>query len=287
MVGTMVFIRLAKVAMIGSLAAYAFIVAYDNVVDYGSNYEFVRHVLSMDTTFPGNALMHRAITNESVWRVAYALIIAMEGLTALLLALGAAMLLGRLRSPAKVFNRSKVWAVAGLTVGFALWFLGFMVIAGEYFAMWQSKEWNGQEAAFRITTVILAVLIFVSLPATATVPIVFATGLDPVMDGLVASLNRPGGNATGVSLFTTELGPKRLALLRELQPKPGTIAFVVDPNNGTTPFQVKEMQTAAQSSLRLALRIKSINCLRLLRNATSSRFSLARHSTFKSSRIEL
>ena len=164
MVGTMVFIRLAKVAMIGSLAAYAFIVAYDNVVDYGSNYEFVRHVLSMDTTFPDNALMHRAITNESVWRVAYALIIAMEGLTALLLALGAAMLLGRLRSPAKVFNRSKVWAVAGLTVGFALWFLGFMVIAGEYFAMWQSKEWNGQEAAFRITTVILAVLIFVSLP---------------------------------------------------------------------------------------------------------------------------
>jgi len=94
----MVLIRLAKVAMIGSLAAYTFIVAYGNVVDYGSNYEFVRHVLSMDTTFPGNALSHRAITNGSVWRVAYALIIAMEGLTALLLALGAAMLLGRLRA---------------------------------------------------------------------------------------------------------------------------------------------------------------------------------------------
>jgi predicted small integral membrane protein len=157
----MVFIRLAKVTMIGSLAAYAFIVAYDNVVDYGSNYQFVRHVLSMDTTYRSNALMHRAITNESIWRVAYALIMAIEGLTALLLALGA---LGRLRAPAEVFNRSKVWAVAGLTVGFALWFFGFMVIAGEYFAMWQSKEWNGQEAAFRITTVILAVLIFVSLP---------------------------------------------------------------------------------------------------------------------------
>jgi len=157
-------IRLAKVAMIGSLAAYAFIVAYDNVVDYGSNYQFVRHVLSMDTTFPGNALMHRAITNESIWRVAYALIIVMEGLTAMLLGLGAVMLLRRLNTPAEVFNRSKVWAVAGLTIGFALWFFGFMVIAGEYFAMWQSKEWNGQETAFRITTVILTVLIFVSLP---------------------------------------------------------------------------------------------------------------------------
>jgi predicted small integral membrane protein len=108
----MVLIRLAKVAMITSLAAYAFIVAYDNIVDYQSNYEFVRHVLSMDTTFHGNALMHRAISNESIWSLAYALIIAMEGSTALLLMVGALVLLSQLRAPAEVFNRSKVWAVA-------------------------------------------------------------------------------------------------------------------------------------------------------------------------------
>src|SRR6516164_8174149 len=61
-------------------------------------------------------------------------------------------------------SRAKGWAIAGLTVGFGLWFFGFMVIAGEYFAMWQSKLWNGQEAAFRIATEMLGVLIFVSLP---------------------------------------------------------------------------------------------------------------------------
>ena len=83
--------------------------------------------------------------------------------------------------------------------------------------------------------------------ATATIPIVFTSGLDPVQLGLVARLNRPGGNATGVSLFTAELGPKRLGLVRELLPKPGTIAFVVNANNATTPFQVQEMQAAAQS----------------------------------------
>jgi ABC-type uncharacterized transport system substrate-binding protein len=83
--------------------------------------------------------------------------------------------------------------------------------------------------------------------ATATIPIVFTSGLDPVQIGLVASFNRPGGNATGVALLTTELGPKRLGLLRELLPKPGTIAFVVNPNNATTPFQVQAMQTAAQA----------------------------------------
>jgi ABC-type uncharacterized transport system substrate-binding protein len=83
--------------------------------------------------------------------------------------------------------------------------------------------------------------------ATARIPIVFTSGFDPVQLGLVASFNRPGGNATGVHLFTTELGPKRLSLLRELLPKPGTIAFVVNPNNTLTPFQVTEMQAAAQA----------------------------------------
>jgi ABC-type uncharacterized transport system substrate-binding protein len=83
--------------------------------------------------------------------------------------------------------------------------------------------------------------------ATATIPIVFTSGFDPVQLGLVASFNRPGGNATGVSLLTTELGPKRLGLLRELLPRPGTIAFVVSPNSAATAFQIQEMQEAAQA----------------------------------------
>jgi putative ABC transport system substrate-binding protein len=83
--------------------------------------------------------------------------------------------------------------------------------------------------------------------ATATIPIVFTSGFDPVQIGLVASFNRPGGNATGVSLLTTELGPKRLGLLRELLPKPGTIAFVANANSAMTPFQIQEMQAAAQA----------------------------------------
>jgi putative tryptophan/tyrosine transport system substrate-binding protein len=83
--------------------------------------------------------------------------------------------------------------------------------------------------------------------ATATIPIVFTSGFDPVRLGLVASFNRPGGNATGVSTLTTELGPKRLGLLRELLPKPGTIGFVVNANTASTPYQVQEMQAAAQA----------------------------------------
>ena len=160
----MLAVRLAKIVLLAALAGFAFIVTYDNVVDYGSNYEFVRHVLSMDTTFPNSALMHRAITDPRLWTAAYVMIIAIEGLTSVLLAVGALALLGLINAPAAAFNRAKAWAIAGLTVGFALWFFGFLVVAGEYFAMWQSKTWNGQEAAFRITVLLLGVLIFVCLP---------------------------------------------------------------------------------------------------------------------------
>ena len=83
--------------------------------------------------------------------------------------------------------------------------------------------------------------------ATATIPVVFGSGLDPVQLGLVSSFNRPGGNTTGVSVFTSELGPKRLGLVRELLPQPGTIAFFVNPTSATTPFQITEMQAAAQA----------------------------------------
>ena len=66
--------------------------------------------------------------------------------------------------------------------------------------------------------------------ATTTVPILFASGSDPVRDGLVASLNRPGGNVTGVVFFSSTLGAKRLELLRQLVPKATTIAVLVNPN---------------------------------------------------------
>jgi ABC-type uncharacterized transport system substrate-binding protein len=80
--------------------------------------------------------------------------------------------------------------------------------------------------------------------ATATIPIVFTSGLDAVELGLVASLSRPGGNATGVNVFSTELGPKRLELLRQVVPKAGTIAFIVNPNSATAGRQVSELRTA-------------------------------------------
>ena len=64
------------------------LVTFDNLTDYDTNYAFVRHVLSMDTTFPGNALLYRRVTSPALWQAGYALIIAGEGLTGIALAVG-------------------------------------------------------------------------------------------------------------------------------------------------------------------------------------------------------
>jgi putative ABC transport system substrate-binding protein len=83
--------------------------------------------------------------------------------------------------------------------------------------------------------------------ATTTVPIVFATGGDPVTLGLVTSLNRPGGNATGVVFFATQLGAKRLELLRQVAPKAATVAMLVNPNSANTEAEGHDVQAAAQA----------------------------------------
>src|SRR5262249_22080756 len=83
--------------------------------------------------------------------------------------------------------------------------------------------------------------------ATSTIPIVFFTAADPVEAGFVASLNRPGGNLTGISGLQSELGPKRLELLHELVPKATTIALLVNPNNVDVEKLTRDVEATARN----------------------------------------
>jgi len=155
-------IRTAKVLLVLMIGLFSLLVGLDNIVDYGTNYAFVQHVMSMDTVFPTSTLTWRAITSPAVHHIAYALIITAELLAGLLCILGARRLWLARAGAANRFNAAKDIAVAGLTLGFAIWFFGFLIIGGEWFQMWQSQTWNGQQAAFRFVGCIGLVLLFLA-----------------------------------------------------------------------------------------------------------------------------
>ena len=156
-------LRVCKSIVCFSLAIFALLVCLNNLMDYGSNYAFVQHTLSMDTVFPDNTLKYRAILDPFIWSLAYGLIIFAEFLTGILLLIGAISLLKNIHSRV-AFTRAKNWVYLGCLAGFLLWFFGFIVIGGEWFCMWQSEKWNGVEAAFRFVVMMMFTLLFTAMP---------------------------------------------------------------------------------------------------------------------------
>lgn len=145
-------LRLLKVFVVLLAGLFGLFVVLGNLMDYNSNYEFVHHVLSMDTTFEGNALMWRAIDSPMLHTIAYWGLIIAEGIFSILAFIGVFNMLKKLKSSAREFNKAKAFGFYAFMLGFAIWFLGFVVIGSEWFAMWQSQAWNGKETAMGIST---------------------------------------------------------------------------------------------------------------------------------------
>lgn len=159
-------VRYTKCVFVASIALFATLVVFGNVTDYGSNFEFVRHVLLMDTIFPDSSIRYRSINASWLHHLAYWLIILMEAAVAGLCWCGAHRLYRARTADARSFNRAKGTAIMGLALGFLVWQVGFMTIAGEWFGMWMSEQWNGVESAFRFVVVILLVLLILVVPDT-------------------------------------------------------------------------------------------------------------------------
>jgi|SRR5271170_5302218 len=163
-------LRVAKVLLVAAVAFFYTMVVFNNTTDYASNYQFVHHVLLMDSTFPGNHGMWRAIHPPVLHTIFYCGIIAWEAATMVLTWIGVVQLARSLRGSAADFNSSKRVSIAALAFGMLLWLVAFISVGGEWFLMWQSKTWNGQEAASRTFTMIGIVFILLAMPDTETQP---------------------------------------------------------------------------------------------------------------------
>jgi predicted small integral membrane protein len=150
--------------LVAGIAFFYTLVVFNNLTDFNSNYQFVHHVLSMDSTFPGNHGMWRALPSPALQLAFYLSIIAWEAATTILLWWGAVNLLRAIRLPAAGFHTAKRVAVMALTLSMLMWLVAFLSVGAEWFLMWQSHTWNGQEPAFRMFAVVGLVLLILMQP---------------------------------------------------------------------------------------------------------------------------
>lgn len=162
-------LRLLKSFMVAAVGIWGILVAADNLLDYDSNWHFVQHVLSMDTVFSDNALKYRAVTNPTLEALAYWAIIVTEWAIGLLCLAGAWRLFAT-RRDRRAFMAAKPIAAYGLVLLFLLYFVGFVMIGGEWFSMWQSQIWNGQAKSVMFLTCGMLVLIVLLLPEESENP---------------------------------------------------------------------------------------------------------------------
>ena len=137
-------LSLAATVLTATIALYMALVAFGNITDFGTNQQFVRHVLAMDTTFKDEDLMWRAVTSQGLQDAAYVGIIVWETVAALVLIYGSWLWARR------DDLRARRMSTYGLLMVLLLFGAGFIAIGGEWFSMWQSKSWNGLDAATRI-----------------------------------------------------------------------------------------------------------------------------------------
>ena len=151
--------RLIKIFFGATIGLYMSIVCFNNITDYDSNFQFVRMVSGMTDVFSKEKTGWRSVNSETLDHIMYIFIIAWELTIAVLSITGILKMIKMLKTGATEFNQSKKLLQIGLSLGVILWFGMFITIGGEWFLMWQSKNWNGQNTAFLLCICFLLFLI--------------------------------------------------------------------------------------------------------------------------------
>lgn len=151
--------RLIKLLFSCAVASYISLVSFNNISDYSSNFPFVAAVAEMTDTFSITRNGWRAINQPLLHHLFFILIVAWEISIAIFMWAGSFKMLRNLTGPAINFKVAKRFTRIGLSLGVLLWFVVFISIGGEWFLMWQSKNWNAQPTAFNLTCCFLLFLI--------------------------------------------------------------------------------------------------------------------------------
>lgn len=141
---------------------YMLMVCFNNITDYGSNFIFVSKVAEMEDVFSREQTGWRSISNSTLHHVIYLVIILSELCIAALLLLGSVKMIRSYRLSAESFQASKNLTITGLASAMLVFFVFFITLAGEWFLMWQSEQWNAQQTAFSLSTVFFLALIFMN-----------------------------------------------------------------------------------------------------------------------------
>ncbi len=139
-------IRFFKSVLLLCAASLLTIIFVGNVFLYDINFEYVKHIMSMDDTFHHQKLMLRAVNNPIYYHLAYLAIIILEGLASLFLWIGVYQLFKNITQSANRFNQAKYFGMMGLLFTLVIFIFIFFGIAGEWFASWQSNKWNSKGA---------------------------------------------------------------------------------------------------------------------------------------------
>lgn len=167
----------AVFVLVGCNALYILLVSFGNITDFGTNYAFVQHVLSMDTTNFGDPagqdldprVMWRAITDPTIWMIAYIGVIIWESIAAIVLVAALVCWIVAFAKRQHGYDTAKALSTIGLLMIVALFFAGFITVGGEWFNMWRSTQWNGLDPAFRNSVLAAITLVLIHTTSQAWV----------------------------------------------------------------------------------------------------------------------
>lgn len=156
-------IRVSKTALMFFVSLFGLLMMYSNFTDYATNYEYVGHVLSMDTTRESLKYSNRAITSPLLHHRIYWIIITLEVIYTVFCLMGTYQLLKNINKDADLFHEAKKFALLGLLIAIFIYYVGLQVVGVEWFNMDLSETWNYKDWARHIVDFIFPLLIYIAI----------------------------------------------------------------------------------------------------------------------------